>query len=520
MSASVRAIVRATRVWRWRWLCRCNWPGEVQSAVFVPAGDACASFTPPVNASFVIVTTSGCASLLAAAKAVSSLSTLQGVVLVMPPGAAWEEVGGADDNSDGVNYIVSSVTWEDGQRMLAEVQGGSVGVTYTWAAAGGFFAGIDSQQRVQELGWLKFSTLRFVTWAGQYMEWRDALEASLEPSPSSPSSSPSSSSPPPLLVSLYVNDSMPAYTSAVLPTPKEAMLQGYDRVQLDFTLGCGGTLDEDCNVWDRTVSLLATCSGSDAGDVISGDTSSGGGVQVVEVGRWITSFRRRNGRWLSDVSSIAGVLAGSCNFTVQVDMDVWFATATVRYTAAAAAAASEGVTKASSSGLPVLTVPLVFPNSNWNFDGPEYNANRSVLVAVPSGAQRATLTALISGHGGCEYAPTSHNWAIGGVDFNTTTAAFEQFMAAGSPWGCTLTVAIGSVPNQHGDWQTGRNGWCDALVVAPVVWDVTGALGGCSGGVCNVTYSALVYPVGSDGSNGSDAGCAGYIRLQSFMSFY
>jgi hypothetical protein len=35
-----------------------------------------------------------------------------------------------------------------------------------------------------------------------------------------------------------------------------------------------------------------------------------------------------------------------------------------------------------------------------------------------------------------------------------------SFDDAGSAWGCTRAVPLGSLPNEHGTWMYGRNGWC------------------------------------------------------------
>ena len=41
---------------------------------------------------------------------------------------------------------------------------------------------------------------------------------------------------------------------------------------------------------------------------------------------------------------------------------------------------------------------------------------------------------------------------------------------------CSLQVLEGVVPNEHGTWMYGRNGWCNGQDVAPWVVDVTAAL--------------------------------------------
>ena len=179
---------------------------------------------------------------------------------------------------------------------------------------------------------------------------------------------------------------------------------------------------------------------------------------------------------------------------------------------------------------PFAVVPLVFANMATHF-GPGYNANRSLFLTTPSAFSRAALFALITGHGsdppppasqGCEYAPTSHAFAIsaGGApstSFNSSDIAYAQYMLAGSIFGCADKVVLGVIANQHGDYRDGRNGWCPGGGVTPLLWDVTAAAGA-GGGVLEVTYSALSYYV--DGSHPSADGCGGDIVLSAAVIFY
>jgi hypothetical protein len=88
-------------------------------------------------------------------------------------------------------------------------------------------------------------------------------------------------------------------------------------------------------------------------------------------------------------------------------------------------------------------------------------------------------------------------------------------MNAGSPLGCAAQVPDGSVPNEHGTWMYGRNGWCDGQDVKPLVWDITEALK--AGQPNTITYAATSYDVG--GGNPSDKGCGGYILLSNSLVF-
>ncbi len=49
----------------------------------------------------------------------------------------------------------------------------------------------------------------------------------------------------------------------------------------------------------------------------------------------------------------------------------------------------------------------------------------------------------------------------------------ETFDAAGTNEGCTLASITGALPNEHGTWLYGRDGWCDGSSVRPWLLDVT-----------------------------------------------
>jgi len=118
---------------------------------------------------------------------------------------------------------------------------------------------------------------------------------------------------------------------------------------------------------------------------------------------------------------------------------------------------------AEAATLPLSSVALEFPNTEDHFDGPDYNENRTVVVAVPQGALKVEVAAIITGHGSCEFQPTSHHFLVGPsgdgssssssgsggssggsgvVDFNTSSVPeyYDRFMLAGSAMGCTLQV--------------------------------------------------------------------------------
>ncbi|GIL60653.1 hypothetical protein Vafri_15188, partial [Volvox africanus] len=129
----------------------------------------------------------------------------------------------------------------------------------------------------------------------------------------------------------------------------------FKRLLLDFALGCSGPMDASCPAWDHMVQLFACCAPRPEHcrpcpttlwkqpplrlpqtvnkSTTSTNTTAAATVQEaaamqtppppqrcgLELGRWATPFRRRVGRWLTDVTSLMGLLGngGRCSFTVQ-----------------------------------------------------------------------------------------------------------------------------------------------------------------------------------------------------------
>ena len=279
-------------------------------------------------------------------------------------------------------------------------------------------------------------------------------------------------------------------------------------MEVDFRLDCPGSRDEDCSVWDHCLTLTTQCSDGSGSShpVLTGEP----GGAPTELWRGITAFKRRTGQWITDVTPLFGLLTSSnCSFTMQVGGETWV---TGHLRLRFSQGGSDGPT----------TLPFAFYHCDWenpstSFKGPDYNANRTLLVSAPEGAVRAQVVAIISGHGNCEFQPTSHHFVVNGQDFNTSAIAHDMFILAGSSLGCTMQVPQGSVPNEHGTWYYGRNGWCDGMDVKPLVWDVSEAALG-AGPTFNLTYFALSYNVG--GSNPSQKGCGGGIIMQAAVAFY
>ena len=514
-----------------------DWPDEIETVELQFAGEACNPAglnSTLVSGQFVLVTSELCGPPMnesgdGGVQAVTAAVKAQaaGVVVVTGRASTWSVIGAQPDVAgSGVPIIVSSLSWIDGTALIAAMSslpGTRVNVTFSYQrsalGAGGYYVGIDHRGLLQELGWQKPPTLQLVTWGAQFLEWHAKLDARLASRAA-------------LVVPILSDLPMlggggSSAATATVTLPGVALLSQFSKVEVDFALGCFGVLDQDCSAWDRTVSVTVQC--------------SPGTAPAWELTRYITSFRRRVGRWLTDVTTSAGLLTpgATCTFSVSVDMDVWVAQSlSLRFTTSepqsqvpgeddekdGGAGGGGGGPAALRNAAPVSAysfMPLAFPDSPITFDGPEYNANRTITFQVPPKTVQVLVTALISGHGGCEFLPTSHAFVFNSAPldgpFNTSAVAYDRFMLAGLEEGCVPKVGVGSCPNQHGTWLYGRNGWCDCLDVVPVVWDVTNAVSLDPSVQQTVRYFALSYDVG--GGNPSQAGCGGLIRLASGLAF-
>lgn len=203
----------------------------------------------------------------------------------------------------------------------------------------GHYAGIDEYGQLIELGWSKWPTLMHLAWQGQWQRYLHQLQANL--------------SRPALEVPIFVNQNLSGPgLNADIELPPIQLLQSHDTFELDFKLSCPGSRDKDCPVWDHTVQLFVCCddpsgqappcepcgptvwsepyqSDCEASSNLADGDSLGNRNRSKavyssssrcgrELGRWITPFRRRIGRWLTDVTPLLPLLTGRhCHFHLQ-----------------------------------------------------------------------------------------------------------------------------------------------------------------------------------------------------------
>jgi hypothetical protein len=342
----------------------------------------------------------------------------------------------------------TSIPTATGWALRATLASGrTVNVSTIDAASPAMEIVVNGSGVVGEGGWRKFASLKNLAWLAQWMTYTHNLEGNLTTDGV-------------LVLPVYERATLQGHTGIVvnvsLPSRSWVEARG-SRVVVDFALGCPGALDESCPVWDRTLHVYGACDG---------------GPQF-ELARWITPFRRNVGRWLTDVTPLAGLIwsggpsdPASCSFQTLTDWwaSPWTPSFSIRFVPGAMD--GQGV----EGWGPSASLTELFRGGTFD---DHYNDNRTVSVAVPGWAKRVALVAVITGHGsdnnGCgEFCVTSHAF-----QFGTFPNVSVTFQGAGTFWGSTNTVANGTIPLQHGTWQYGRDGWFDGNKVRPWLTDVT-----------------------------------------------
>ncbi|XP_069122333.1 uncharacterized protein [Argopecten irradians] len=342
-----------------------------------------------------------------------------------------------------------------------------------------FFLAVNQAGELSELGWFLYPSMDFLVWQAQWFLYRADLDRRLQTQAT--------------IISIFSEKIMHGKQGVVvnvtLPDVKE--LQNYSKMELDMSLSCPGTMDTECPHWDHTINLYVCC---DPGSPLCG----------MELGRWISAFRRRIGRWTTDVSPLFPLLTSStCVFTMKTEPWAmpWKPSLNLRFSK----------TRIAGDLVPVNVTVLYEPGATFD---KSYNSHfKTHSFRVPNGIKKVEVFAVITGHGsdenGCgEFCVTSHHFRVN-KEINNIT-----FSNAGTPLGCADQVPHGVEPNEHGTWLYGRNGWCDGQNVSPWVIDVTDQLGPPG------TDNTLSYFGWFNGTDPNPIQNPGIIILYSYLVYY
>ncbi|XP_061677016.1 uncharacterized protein si:dkey-256h2.1 [Syngnathoides biaculeatus] len=406
-------------------------------------------------------------------------SNASGVLVYAHPGNAIQDMNCVDAECFTPLSLPAAMVHLQPPVAQALRSGVAVNVSFQTTPSPNFFTAIDQRGALAETGWFLYPSFSFVNWQAQWFDFSAALQVKLDS--------------PATVVPVFDKVQMQGDKGAVADVDMPPDLSTFDTLTLDARLSCPGGRDASCPQWDHTVRLFVCC------DRL-------GPYCRVELGRWITTFRRGIGRWQTDVSPLLPVLdAGVCRFTMKTAPWAmpWIVSLNLRFSVA------------NLTGEKLRPFRVMSLYDGGTFDKTYNRRYLPIKFPVPASARKVELYAVITGHGsddnGCaEFCVTSHHFLVNAVHNNT-----RSFDSAGSALGCAEGVTSGAVPNEHGTWLYGRGGWCDGLQVDPWRLDVTTQLD-VSGQASNtVRYLGLF-----NGKDPDPTQQPGYIVMSSFLVFY
>jgi len=519
----------------------------------VPFGDGCSANSANVSGAIALVHNTTTCDYFAQVRAAQAANA-SALAVVAAEGSSLVDMNcvGAECNDASVGLPATMIPYAVGQRLSAAIERGervlmgfstiaSRGTDFligadgklgqSWGGSGLGASAIDGNPGDSSAK--LYPRMSFLCWAARYELYRARLEGGASRA-SSGAGANSADVVVPILHSAAIRPpsgncygSMPWGCGATAVVSVPSVGRGV-KLAFDLALGCNGSRDVDCPQWDHVLQLRA-CK-LPAGHA-SCDAQAG-----PEVGRWMTSFSRRVGHWLLDVTPLAPLLSSAdeptrFNFTIysapwagNQGQIPWVVTLSLRVSHAtvaqlppstqpveatdAAAAKPAAVESVASPPSPVVAlrpwgnvttetggIASIFKwvafNQSYDTYFPPFE------FALPKGASRVRLHAVITGHGndnhGCgEFCGTEHRFVVNGGAPHVK----HSLLAATNPQlGCAEEVDRGVTPNEYGTWLYGRDGWCNGSPVVPWVKDVTAdALHGRNAegtGRVKLTYTAV-----------------------------
>jgi len=269
--------------------------------------------------------------------------------------------------------------------------------------------------------------------------------------------------------------------------PDRATMAGFNRVEVDVTLDCGGPWYTDCPAWD-TSDYFWLCENDNY------ETEPDESERCEEMSRIITGYWR-GGRWVTDGRhELANLQYGEMT--------------TFRYTGSMANLVTVDLRLFHDDGPAAPTGAEQLWWETGDFWDATYDDRHGIhTVYLPADAAHVELVAIITGHGndaqGCgEFCASEQTFSVNGGP-----ACTASFPTAGTDDGCADRVGTaGSLPNQAGTWTYGRNGWCPGLAVDPLVWDISADV--IPGAENQIDYQALLdgVPYVTSGDGNLDVG--------------
>jgi len=271
----------------------------------------------------------------------------------------------------------------------------------------------------------------------------------------------------PTIVTPWKGEVLKGTVETDLVLPSKAEMAAFDTLELDLTMDCADPKKAEsgnCGAWDYLVHLRLFDEGS---------------MSWKELARFITTYHRE-GRYLVDVTPMLVLLREGGTRKIQLELSppwneqAYLTQLDFRFTNQA-----KGYAPSQASYL----------FSGGNFNSTYNDGYQPVDVAIPAGAKRVELWAIITGHGmktnNCaEFCNHQHEFTVNGK------VHLREHATVGQNMGCVGEVANGMVPNQGGTWWYGRGGWCPGQQVEPWVVDVTADV--TAGQTATVSYQGLL----------------------------
>lgn len=466
---------------RYDWLTR--WTQT--SYQLMDAGDGCEASPSMVGA--VAWVSEGNCSFFTKVQSMAK-SNASGVLVYALPGNPIQDMNCVEEECDTTLTIPAAMVHLEPSVAQALRVGQLVYVSFQSTPSPSFFFGIDPQGALAEMGGFLYPSFSFINWQAQWFDFYVDLQTKLQS--------------PAKVVPVFDKVLMQGEKGAVATVTLPLGLSEFNRLELDAALSCPTKRDVSCAHWDHTVQLFVCC------DRLGPHCN-------MELGRWITAFRRGIGRWLTDVSPLLPLLdSNKCTLTMKTVPWAmpWFVSLNLRFSIGNQTVIGN-VTGEDEDELRPFRVMSLY--SGGTFDKNYNKRFQPIKFPVPASTKKVELYAVITAHGyddnHCgEFCVTSHHFLLN-AEYNNSLV----FDSAGSPLGCTMRVKDGAVPNEHGTWLYGRGGWCDGLQVDPWRVDVTTQLdiGGHESNT--VVYFGLFQ--GRDPNPSKDPG---YIIMSSFLVFY
>ncbi|XP_068179668.1 uncharacterized protein si:dkey-256h2.1 [Antennarius striatus] len=415
-------------------------------------------------------------------------SNASGVLVYASPGNPIRDMNCVDDECDATLNIPAAMVHLEPSVTQALRSGQKVFVSFQNTPSPNFFFGIDHRGALAETGWFLYPTFSFLNWQAQWFDFAADLWIRLQT--------------PAEVVPVFDKVQMQGKNGAVATVLMPPGLGEFNTLELDAALSCPEKRDASCAHWDHTVQLFVCC------DPL-------GPFCNMELGRWITAFRRGIGHWLTDVSPLLPLLDGDkCTLTMKTVPWAmpWIVSLNLRFSIGNQTAVGND-TRYDAEELRPFSVMSLYSGGTFDKD---YNSRyKPIVFSVPPSTKKVELYAVITAHGSddnnCgEFCVTSHNFLFNNA-FNNSLV----FDSAGTSLGCTALVKEGAVPNEHGTWLYGRGGWCDGLQVNPWRTDITNQLDTDGSKSNNVLYFGLF-----DGHDPNPSRDPGYIIMSSFLIFY